>query len=292
MPIEGPVPGSVLTFVAAATLFTVMFDLGLAIVPGEFRWVARHPTLVLRSLFSVLIVVPVLALVVSRAFDLPRAAEVGIVLMAISPGAPVALRRSLDSGGHRSFAPALQIAVAMLAVASMPLSIAALDEYYGTRAVIAPQHLLRQVFLAQLLPLSLGMVARTLNAGAAGWLEPRLRRLGGMLLVVLLVLVLIDIWRPVIGAGWRVAAAIATTTALALAAGHLLGGPESGTRTATAICSAARNPGLALLVATLNAAPPAVTATVLAYLVVSALVAVPYVIWRRRGTLAAPAHGP
>jgi hypothetical protein len=49
-----------------------------------------------------------------------------------------------------------------------------------------------------------------------------------------------------------------------------------------AISSAARNPGLALLVATLNAAPNEITATVLAYLVVSVFTIVPYVVWRRR----------
>lgn len=65
--------------------------------------------------------------------------------------------------------------------------------------------------------------------------------------------------------------------------GHLLGGPDPATRTAVAISSAARNPGLALLVATLNAAPPEVTATILAYLIVSALTLIPYVAWRRRG---------
>ena len=124
-------------------------------------------------------------------------------------------------------------------------------------------------------------MSRLANAAAA-WLEPRLRRLGSVLLIVLLVLVLIDIWQVVIGAGWRAALAIVLVTALALAVGHLLGGPEPATRTATAICSAARNPGLALLVATLNHAPPAITATVLAYLVIAAVTLIPYVFWRRR----------
>ena len=59
-------------------------------------------------------------------------------------------------------------------------------------------------------------------------------------------------------------------------------------RTATAISSAARNPGLALLVATLNAAPPAIQATVLAYLVIAALTLVPYVFWRRHAAPPAP----
>ncbi len=284
MPIEGPVPGTALSIVAVATVFTVMFDLGLAIVPGEFRWVAQRPLLMLKGLFSVLVAVPALALVVTRALDLPRAAEVGIVLMAISPGAPVALRRSLGAGGHRSFAPTLQIAVAVLAVVSMPLSIAVLDEYYGAQATAAPEHLARQVFMAQLLPLGLGMLTARLRADWGAWLEPRLRRLGGTLLIVLLVLVLIDIWEVVLGAGLRVALAIAIVTMLALAVGHLLGGPEPATRTAMAISSAARNPGLALLVATLNAASPAITATVLAYLLISALAVIPYVIWRRRAT--------
>jgi len=287
MPIEGFVPGWILSIVAAATLFTVMFDLGLAIVPGEFRWVVKRPALLLKGLFSVLIAVPVIALLVTRAVDLPRPVEIGIVLMAISPGAPVALRRSMGAGAHRTFAPALQIAVALLAVVSMPLSIGILNEYYRGQAVVDPQHLARQVFFAQLLPLGLGMAMNRGASAAAAWLEPRLRRLGGLLLIVLLVLVLIDIWHVVIGAGWRAALAIVLVTALALAVGHMLGGPEPATRTATAICSAARNPGLALLVATLNHAPPAITATALAYLLIAAVTLIPYIAWRRRAVPAA-----
>lgn len=282
MPITGPIPEWLLSAVAAATLFVVMFDLGLAIEPGGFRHEWRRPGLLLKALFAVLVAVPALAWLVARMFDLPRPAEVGIVLMAISPGAPVALRRSLDAGGHRSFAPALQIALAVLAVFSMPLSIAAFNEYYGGTATVDPLHLARQVFVAQLLPLGLGMLTRHLAAPAAAWLETRLRRGTGMLLVALLALVLIDIWESVVGAGLRVALAVAVATALAVTVGHLLGGPEPATRTATAIYSGARNPGLALLVATLNHASPAITATVLAYFVVAALTLIPYAGWRRR----------
>jgi BASS family bile acid:Na+ symporter len=293
MPISGPVPDWLLSVVAAATLFAIMFDLGLAIVPGEFRWVRERPGLLAKGLFSVLVAVPALAWLVARAFDLPRSAEIGVVLMAISPGAPVALRRSLGAGGHRSFAPALQIAVAALAVVSMPLSVAAFNEYYAGRAEVSPLPLVRQVFIAQLLPLSLGMLARHFFAGPAAWVEPRLRRVGGLLLIVLLILALIDIWEVVIGAGLRVTLAIVTVTVLAVAVGHLLGGPEPATRTATAISSAARNPGLALLVATLNAAVPAITATVLAYFVIAALTLIPYVAWRRRaGAMPIPAAPP
>jgi BASS family bile acid:Na+ symporter len=164
MPLDGPIPQWLFTTVAAATVFTIMFDLGLAIVPREFRWVAAHPGLLARAIFAVLIAVPAVAWVVCRALDLPRVAEIGIMLMSIAPGAPVALRRSIGAGGHRSFAPALQIAVVTLGVVTMPLFIAFFDEYYAATATIDARHLARQVLVAQLLPLAAGMaVGRVLT---------------------------------------------------------------------------------------------------------------------------------
>jgi BASS family bile acid:Na+ symporter len=135
------------------------------------------------------------------------------------------------------------------------------------------------------------MLVRQFAATRADWLEPKLRRLGGVLLVLLLGLALIDIGKVVIEAGVQVSLAIVIVTLLALAVGHLLGGPDPGTRTAVAISSAARNPGLALLVATLNAASPAITATVLAYFAVAALTLIPYVSLRRRAPARIPRDG-
>jgi BASS family bile acid:Na+ symporter len=244
----------------------------------------------LRGLFSVLVAVPVLALAVTRVFDLPRTTEIGIVLMAISPGAPVALRRSLTAGAHAAFAPGLQISVALLAVVSMPLSIAALNEVYAGRAVIDPRDVMRQVFIAQLLPLGLGIALRHFGATLAARIEPAVRRAGTVLLLVAVVLVLAELWRPLYEAGAATITAMVLTTAAALAAGHFLGGPAPATRTAVAITSAARNPGLALLVATVNAAQPAIIATVLAYVLVSLLAITPYAAWRHRKARRASAY--
>jgi BASS family bile acid:Na+ symporter len=287
----GVLPEWLLPVAAAATIFVVMFGLGLAIVPGESAWVAKRPLLLGKALFAVLVAVPALAWIVVRIVDLPRAVEIGIVLMAIAPGAPVALRRSIGAGGHRSFAPALQIAVAAVAVISMPLSIAAFDEYYGGSATIEPRHIARQVLIAQLVPLAAGMLVRRLVPALAGWLAPRLDRVAGGLLTVLIVLALIDFWPSLTGASTGALAAIFAVTLLALAAGHLLGGPDPATSTATAIASAMRNPGLALVVATLNDAPPLVNATVVAYLIVSALTVLIYVGWRRRSVARAASGG-
>jgi BASS family bile acid:Na+ symporter len=288
MALGGIVPDWLLSTMAAATLFTIMVDLGIAIVPLEFRWALARPGLMLKALFSAVICVPAIVWVVARAFDVPRPAEIGMMLMAVAPGAPVALRRSLDAGGHRAFAPALQITMAVGVIVTMPLWVAGFAVYYGSDASIDPRELARQVFVAQLLPLALGMALRRFAPRLALRIEPRLHRLGSLLLVGLLVLALIDIYQTVIGAGLRVAAAVVTVTLLALATGHALGGPVPATRTATAISTAARNAGLALLVAALNNAQPAIVATVLSYLVLSAFTIIPYVVWRSRAAQSAP----
>lgn len=284
----GIVPDWLLSLAALGTVFTVMFSIGLGIAWGQFRWIWGQPGLMLRSLFAVLVAVPAIAIAVATALGLPRLAEIGLVLMAVSPGAPVALRKSLKSGGDRAFAPALQIAVAVLAVVSMPLSIAGLNEYYGGKAAIEPWPLAKQVFVAQLLPLALGMAVRAFAAAGADWLEPRLARVSTGLLLVLVVLAIVEMFPLVLLAGTRVGIAIVLVTLGALAVGQLMGGPEPGTRTAVAITAAARNPGLALLVASLNNAASPIYAVIVAYLIVSALTAIPYMVWRRRAGAGVP----
>jgi predicted Na+-dependent transporter len=183
MPESGPVPQWVLNLFAVGTVFTVMFSVGLAVVVSDLRVVWQRPGLMLRGLFSVLVAVPALALLITRSLDLPRVAEVGIVLMSISPGAPVALRRSLGAGGHRAFAPSLQIAVALLATFTMPLSIAALNEVYAGHASISAWTW-PQVFVAQV-PSRAGHDGEALPRVARGRLEPKLARAGNVLLIVL-----------------------------------------------------------------------------------------------------------
>lgn len=278
----GTVPEPILSLTAAATIFAVMFVLGLGIVAGEFRWVLRQPALLARALICVLIAVPMVAMLVMPIAQLPRPVEIGILLMAIAPGAPVALRRSLGAGGHRAFAPALQVSMALLAVVSMPLSIAILERVYGGSAGIAPGQIMRQVFLAQLLPLALGILVRRVAPAWATAQEPRLARLSKILLALLLLLVVVDSWRVLADARLALVITVVVITALSVLAGHVLGGPDPSTRTAVAISSAARNPGLALLVATVNNAAPLVFATIIVYLVVAALTLTPYLLWRRR----------
>jgi BASS family bile acid:Na+ symporter len=271
-----------LTAGVAVTVFAVMLRLGLGISLAELRQTWRPPGPLLRGLAVVLVGVPLLALGVARLLALPRAAEIGLLLMAISPSVPVALRRALEAGGRHGFAPGLQIAAALTAVVSLPLSIALLDRYYDGHAELWPWDVARQVFVAQLLPLALGMALHHRHPERAARLAARLGPLTAALMLLTLALVAAEVGPLILTAGWRMAAAVALLTVAALASGHLLAGGESTRRTAVAIAGAARNPGLALLVAAQNGAGAPVYAAILAYLFVSFAVITPYALWRRR----------
>lgn len=275
-------PAPALSALAIAAIWSFMFHLGTTLDARDYRAAWREPALMARALFCTLVAVPLVAVALARAFDLSRAAQVGVVLMAIAPGAPFALRRALRAGGDTRFAVSLQATLAAACIVTMPLSVAALDEVFAGKAAVDPPQLALRVLLSQGLPLAMGLVARRVAPRATSRAEPAFNALAGVLMALLIVVALLDVWRPVLQAGARVAAAAAAICACALAIGHALGGPRSATRRALAVGCGARNVGLALIVATTNGATGDVVAAMLGYLVIAAVVITPYVAWQRR----------
>lgn len=282
MPESGFIPWPVFSLIAVATVFTVMLAIGLAMDVRDLRWTLARPALVGRALLSVLVLVPAVAFAIAAWLGVSREASVGIALMAISPGAPVALRRSLDAGGHHAFAPVLQLLIALAAIVSMPLSVSILNSVFDTHGDVSPVVVLQQVLVAQLAPLGLGLSVRRFAPAFAARVEPSLRSLGATMMMAFLVVVLASIWRLVFGAGLLVGLGAILISGIGLAIGHSLGGPAPETRTAVAISSALRNPGLALLVATGNHAPAEVSATIFAYLIWAAAAVTVYIAFRRK----------
>ena len=226
--------------------------------------------------------VPLLAVLSLKVFGLTGPIAVGIVLMSISPGAPIALRRALDAGSNREFAPALHVAIVVLAVVTVPASVAILDWIFAKDFTVTPWHIGRQVFVAQLLPLMLGAALRAVRAPLAAKLEQPIGRIGNVLLLIVGVLVLVD-FPPIIAAvGWTPTIAGIAMTVCALAVGSAFAWRDAEVRPAAAIAAAMRNPGLALVIATVNRTPFAVTAAVIGYALGLAVTIVVYLQWRKR----------
>lgn len=250
---------------ATATVFVVMFSLGLMLGREQVSELMRRPALVARLVVAVVVVVPAIAVFGLWASGVKGAVAVGIILMAISPGAPAALRRALDAGGSREFAPALHLAIVTLAVVTVPASIAILDWIFAADFTVSPRDIGRQVFFAQLLPMALGALLRAVRPAIAARVEAPLVRVGNLLLLVLTMLLLAEAPSIVRSVGWTPAIAGVAVTLCALLIGWTFAWRSADVRPAAAVAAAMRNPGLALVIATVNRAPPEVTATVIGY---------------------------
>jgi len=267
------------TLLAAAAVFSVMLSLGLLLGREQIAAALQRRMVIGAILFAVVIPVPALAVLFVKLLGLKGPVAAGIVLMAISPGAPVALRRAIDVGGHARFAPALHLAIVMLAVVTVPTSVLILDLIFQKDFAVSPLVIARQVFFAQLLPLGIGAAVRAFLPAAAAWLEPRLARFANFLLLVFLFACIYALWPLLAGIGWVPAVAGVVLTVCALSVGAAFAGRDADARPAAAVAAAMRNPGLALVIATVNRFPSSVTAAVFGYAIGAAVVVTVFVAW-------------
>jgi bile acid:Na+ symporter, BASS family len=267
---------------AVGTVFVVMFALGLMLGREQIAAALQRRVVLIAVIFAVVVPIPAIAVLIVKLFHPGPAISAGIILMAISPGAPVALRRALDAGGDRRFAPALHLAIVMLAVVTVPASVLILDWIFSAEFTVTPFDIGRQVFFAQLLPLALGAMLRAWRPALAERLEPRAGRVGNLLLVALGVMALVDLPSILRAIGWIPSVAGFGMTIVALAVGAAFAGRDAEVRPAAAVAAAMRNPGLALLIATLNRAPAGVTEAIIGYAIGLAIAIIVYLQWRKR----------
>ena len=285
------IPLWLVTGLSFITVFSVMASIGATITPSTCLDHLWAPSLLIRGLVSVLLIVPIVGIATSYAFGLDLVEKVGVVLMVIAPGAPLALRRALSSGADVGLAPTLQIVVAMLAVPAVPLWVIAANAILGTHGIADAGSVATQVFLAQLLPLGVGAVVATVAPVKGPRIGTALGRSAAILLIAALVSIIVDVRYSILATHrWPIAVAAVTTTA-ALSVGHLIGGPLPQIRHSIAIAGAMRNVGLALLIATINHMPPTVAVIIISYAITTILIVTAYIWWLAHMTTLKRAKG-
>src|SRR5262245_33853187 len=83
----------------ALIIFCVALDARFADL--TFLW--RKPGLLLRSLLSMLVVMPVIAVLMALTFDLHHAVEIALLASALSPVPPILPGKQLKAGGESSY---------------------------------------------------------------------------------------------------------------------------------------------------------------------------------------------
>ena len=274
------------------TLFVIMLALGVSLRAEALQHWRLQPGLLLRVLLGSCLLVPLVALVLLQtpwSTGLQQPARFAIALMALSPSAPLTLRKAGKAGGDRQLAALLQVSAAVAAILTIPLLGAVFKGVFAIEGWnVQPLDVALQVGRAQLLPLVLGLLLRQALPRLADRIEGPLDKLANLLLLLLVVVVLLKagpLLLAFIPQNLPALLLMALMVLIALAIGYAMAGTNPSERTTTALVTSMRNPGLALLFASTHGQGMAgVKLGILLYLLLTVLVSVPFLRWRKGQT--------
>jgi BASS family bile acid:Na+ symporter len=180
------------------------------------------------------------------------------------------------------------IMLALLSIATVPLWLEVVGRVSGRPLNASPTAIAGIVMKMAVLPLVAGIALRAILPALAEKIARPIALVANVLLLIAILALLFATWRAVweaVGDG-AVAAMVVFVTA-GLIVGHLLGGPDREHSAVLALSSASRHPAIALSIAAANFPDLYFVGTILLYLIVNALVGLPYLVWQRRRIAAA-----
>jgi len=274
-----------------ASIWLMVLSLGARADPAAALFLFRRPAKLAQALTAMFVVVPAFAVLLAWAAPVPAAIRFAIVVMSVGPVPPILPFKQMKAGGDEGYAIGLLVAASLASIALTPWLVAIGAGLLGAGAAVAPLQVASTLALTVGLPLAAGMVLRFAAAGLAQGVSQVAQRVGSLLLLAVFATMVAGAWREIAGLfGDGAVVAIAAMVAVGLLAGHLLAGPRH--RAALALAAASRHPGVALSIAAISYPEQSkpITAAILLYLLVTALVTGPYVRWASgRAAALAPA---
>jgi BASS family bile acid:Na+ symporter len=275
---------ALITLALKLSVFLNVFALGLNARGRDATYLFRNPKRLAQALASMFVVMPLFAAALAFAFDLHPAVKLALITLAVAPIPPLLPKKAMKVAGESAYAIGLLVASALLSIALTPLAVDLLGKAFGTPARIPPLAIARFVLLTVIVPLGAGMLVRRLAPAFAERAAKPIALAATALLIASVVPILFTAW-PAIESltGNGTVIAIAAFVLVGLAAGHLLGGSDPEDRTVQALSTASRHPGIAMAIASANFPEQKLTpAAILLYLIVSAIISIPYLDWRKR----------
>ena len=118
--------------------------------------------LLIRSLVSMLVVMPALAVAFAVAFDLHDAVEIALVASALSPVPPILPGKQIKAGGHASYVIGLLLSSALVAIVYVPMMGHPLGTVFHRPVQVDMRSVAVIVGTSMLLPVLAGMTIRRL----------------------------------------------------------------------------------------------------------------------------------
>ncbi len=276
-----------ITLTAQASIILIVMSLGMSSSWSEATYLFRNPRLLLRSIVSRNVVIPLVAVLLLKIFPFHAAVAITIGVLAATPVPPILPISMLKAGGRECYTFGLLVSQAVLAIVMVPLILLAMREAFARNSDYATGPVTKLVFITVLLPFMAGIVIRKLFGEQARQAGRKLGRVGNILLIIAIIPMLFIAWtalHDLIGQG--VLAGLTAMVIIGLLTGHTLGGPDEHDRKVLALATASAHPGIALGIAKANFPHhiKLVAGSIVIYLILRAILVIPYIRWRHRPT--------
>jgi bile acid:Na+ symporter, BASS family len=278
-------PAELIPLVLKAAIVAIVFSIGMSANWSDVTSLVRQPSKLGRSFLAMNVIMPLFAVAAIQILGLHHTpVAIALVALALSPVPPLLPKKEAKAGGDASYAVGLLAVASLFSIIWIPVAIELIERFSGAPLAVAPMAVAQIVGVLILLPLVAGMAVNRFSKSVAKRIEPLLSRVAGIVLLIAVALIVVSAW-PVAMAliGDGTVAVFVAFIVVGLAAGHLLGGPRPDERTVLALSTAARHPGIALAIAQLNfPEEKTVMGAVLLYLLLNAMISLPYVAWRKK----------
>jgi len=279
-------------FIVAATIMLQVLDVGVQADPASLLTCVRRPLWLVRIVAAMFIGVPLLAAALVKVSSAPIGMKVSILLLAIAAVAPLLPRKLLKLGIGAGFADSLAVVTMVLAIPLVPITASALAAMFGREMVVPPISVAKTMAETFIVPFAIGMALKAMLGERALRLGAWANTISNIALVGIVLLLVGAQFGTVLPLLWQSLPLVVAFAAGALFIGHVLGGPDPRERTALAIATVTRHPGLALFIATSSFPNLQILPPILSVIIGCTLVSIPYTAWRRRIIAAQPSRGP
>jgi len=278
--------------IVAGAIMLQVLAVGVQAEPAGLLSCVRRPLWVVRIIAAMFVGVPALAVALVKLSDAPVGMKVSILLMAIAAIAPLLPRKLFKIGVDTGFADSLSVVTMVLAIPLVPITAMVLGAQFGRDMVVPAGSVAATLAQTFLVPFAVGMGFKAVFGKRALPLGEWANTIS-VIIIGAIVLVLVIAQRgTILAVLWQSLPLVVGFAVGSLMIGHAVGGPDPAERTALAIATVTRHPGLCLLIATATFPNLQVLPPILSLIIGCTVVSIPYTAWRKRVLGARPHAAP
>ena len=192
----------VVTKIAPIALALIMLALGLGLTGQDFLRVAKQPKDFLVGLICQLILLPIIAFLLLKIFNLPLEIALGVMIIAAAPGGVTSNVLTKFADGDVALSISLTAIISLISIISVPFIVfksAELLEVAEISKEISMIGISMKMFLVVTLPVLIGMLIRKFATNFVMSKSQLIERISVLLFVIVFAAIWVEEWENIMG---------------------------------------------------------------------------------------------